>query len=186
MRSPESVLRDVLRKLQVGSTAALTYERMPQLEVVTKGLAWHFTDRVNFPLPPPHVSKVSLISLCIKCAFEWMNYAMTDQGISLRGAQTSYLAGLLYHSPEITHVRVSASDEEWDPFSGDPLGSWLPLRPGAQIEVRDIQDSGTSFNDQQIRLGLLQSLQASIHLSSLDADLASVLSPPERLHPPKN
>jgi len=180
------VLRDVLRKLQVVSTATLTYERLQQLEVVTKSLAWHFSDRVNFPLPPPHVSNVTLIGLCVKCAFEWMNYAMTDQGISLRGAQTAYLAGLLYHAPEITHVRVSVGGEEWDPFSGDPLGSWLPMRPGALIEVRDVQDSGTTFNDQQIRLGLLQGMLPSILLSSLDADLKSVLSPPEHLHPPKN
>lgn len=185
VRLPADILASVLRKLRIASNAKLTFERFPQLGKAAEGFAWHLSERVTFPLYKGFPTQVALLELCIKCGFEWMYFRLDQPGVSVRDVQTSFMAGMLYHAPEIVHVKVSIDGLQWDPFNDEALSDWLPRHPGALIETRDTNDTDLERGDPEIRMALMSRMLPNGGVHLMEINLPQVLFPSELIQPPK-
>lgn len=183
VRSPKDVLTGSVRDLGIAPQAKMTFERFPDLEGASEGLAWLLTDRLMYPAPTLTARPVPLLHLCLKHAFEWMNYELSREGPTFRTAQTAYMAGLLFTVPELLLLQVEGDDETWTIANAAPLGEWLPRHPGARmVTLPDIPDD--ALDDRQVRLQVLMRI-LPIPVPRLEVNLASVLLPPDLLQPPR-
>lgn len=186
VRTPQDLLTVALRELRIATSARITFERFPALRVASASLAWHISGRMMVPMPAPILSELSMINLSLTNAFNWLAHAATLPGATVRDAQTHYLAGLMYHAPEIKHVEVCGRDgEEWDPFHDGPLSEWLPENPGATFGLRLPTEAEMRMSDADVRHALLLRMLPPGALVQWDVDAALILNPAETMIPPR-
>jgi len=181
VRQPRDVLATALRDLRIATQAKLVFERFPDLGSAAEGLAWLMSERMPYPLSV--AKSVPLLHLCLKHAFEWLNYDLSRQQASLRTSQTAFMAGLMLHAPEVVLTRVEAGELVWSLSDSPGLCEWLPEHPGATFTSLPDPPAGTP-DDPKIRLLMLGRI-LPFPLPRLDVNLASVLMPPDALHPPR-
>ena len=186
VRTPQDLLNAVLRELRIASSARLTFERFPALRVASASLAWHISGRMMVPMPAPLLSELSLLNLSLTNAFKWLAHAATFPGATVRDAHTCYLAGLMYHTPEIKHIAVCGQDgAEWDAFHDGPLSEWLPENPGATFGLRIPSEEEIRMSDGDVRHALMLRMLPQGALLQWDADASLILNPTETMIPPR-
>ncbi len=187
VRTPASVLTEILRHMRIAQHARVVFEIFPELQPGTEGLAWHLSERLPWPEPLPLESTAPLIGVCIKSAMEWMNHRAAQPEASRRDVQTAYLAGLLFHTPEVVHLEVRDGERVWDPLkeAEDPLCMWLPRHPHAIIQVRELSPYEQRPPGPAIRMLLLRKIYPGGHWGRLDVEVGHVFRPPDHLIPPR-
>lgn len=186
VRTPQDLMSAALRELRIASSARLTFERFPALGVASTSLAWHISARMMVPMPAPLLSELSLLNLSLTNAFNWLAHAATFPGATVRDAHTFYLAGLMYHTPEIKHISVCGQDgSEWDAFHDGPLSEWLPENPGATFGLRVPSEAEMRMSDADARHALLLRMLPPGALLQWDADVQLILDPTVTMIPPR-
>lgn len=181
--TPKDVLTHVLRRLGIAPQAKWTFERLPELEKAAEGLAWHFSDRLIYPFSRLAPNTVPLIDMCLIQAFERLDEVLErskTEAVTMREAQTAFLAGLFECTPEVVHVKVGTEKKSWDPFGTVALSEWLPRHPGAVIEMRETDEERPNFEHRQIRLLMLTRVFPNGEAASINAALGEILTPSPR------
>jgi len=173
------IVQRTLRELGIAPNAAVTFERFPDLGKRVEELAWFITDRVKCQVPM--MSEWSMLGIFIHEAFVWMNHAAVQEGATVREAKTAFMAGLLFHTPDLLSVDVTCKGVLWNPFQDGPLGEWLATHQGA--EFTRCTTLRWDFSDRQIRLGLMRAMNPKGDVMQMDIDVGLVLAPPESMRP---
>jgi len=185
VRTPRDVLATTVRDLGIATNCKQIFERFPDLESASEGLAWLLTDRLILPgQTSAQATTVPILHLCLKHAIEWLNYELARDMPDLRSAQTAYMAGLLFLIPEVVHVEVRAEEEIWTLDHKMALSEWLPLHPGVEMSTLENAPDGTPSDD-QLRLQVLRRI-LPIPVARLVVHHPSVLNPPDTLLPPRS
>lgn len=186
MRTRKDVLAHALRDLRIAPQATMVYEAFPDLEGVSEALAWTLSDRLVFPTVGDAIAPTPLLYMCLKYAFEWLNYEATRDNPTMRTAQTAYLAGLLFNLPELNNLLVEADGARWDPLKDVPFCEWLPEHPGVQMTTLPQPLEGAVRDDRMMRMLMLERLIKPTPVARLECNIASVLLPPDNLRPPRS
>ena len=186
LASPKETLRRRLRELGIAEVARDTFEHFPDLERASSGLVWHLSPVLVYPKANLPSGELRLCDLCLRFAFEWLDASLNSWQPTARQAQTAFLAGLLFHAPELSHIRVRAGEDVWDPFSSEPLSLWGRTRPDLVVDEHTDETRLYWLEPPAARMALLNRILPMTSYGNLDAEVAHILMPPESIRPSRD